>query len=60
MLLAIKCMGGESTEAWRFVLDDLITRGLRRPEFLIVSRPRTTWQRASECTFGTTKAMIYD
>ena len=36
MLLAIKSMGGESTEAWRTVLDDLITRGLRRPEFLIV------------------------
>jgi putative transposase len=36
MLLAIKAMGGESTEAWRAVLDDLIKRGLRRPEFLIV------------------------
>ena len=36
MLLAIKSMGGESTEAWRTVLDDLIKRGLRRPEFLIV------------------------
>ena len=29
-------MGGESAEAWRTVLDDLIRRGLRRPEFLIV------------------------
>src|SRR5947207_928821 len=29
-------MGGETTEAWRAVLDDLIKRGLRRPEFLIV------------------------
>jgi putative transposase len=29
-------MGGESAEAWRSVLDDLIGRGLRRPEFLIV------------------------
>ncbi len=29
-------MGGESTEAWRTVLDDLIKRGLRRPELLIV------------------------
>ena len=29
-------MGGESAEAWRAVLDDLIARGLRRPEFLIV------------------------
>ncbi len=36
VLLAIKSMGGESTEAWRTVLDDLIKRGLRRPELLIV------------------------
>jgi transposase-like protein len=36
VLLAIKSMGGESTEAWRTVLDDLIKRGLRPPEFLIV------------------------
>ncbi len=36
VLLAIKSMGGESTEAWRAVLDDLVERGLRRPEFLIV------------------------
>jgi putative transposase len=36
VLLAIKSMGGESAEAWRTVLDDLMTRGLRRPEFLIV------------------------
>ena len=36
VLLAIKSMGGESAEAWRAVLDDLIRRGLRGPEFLIV------------------------
>jgi transposase-like protein len=36
VLLAIKSMGGESAEAWRTVLDDLIKRGLGRPEFLIV------------------------
>src|ERR1700723_1541283 len=36
VLLAIKQMGGESTEAWRTVLDDLVKRGLRRPELLIV------------------------
>jgi putative transposase len=36
MLLAVKNMGGESAEAWRTVLDDLIKRGLRRPELLIV------------------------
>src|SRR6266403_1059900 len=34
VLLAIKSMGGESAEAWRTVLDDLIRRGLRRPERL--------------------------
>ena len=36
VLLAVKHMGGESAEAWRTVLDDLIARGLRRPAFLIV------------------------
>src|ERR1043166_666767 len=35
VLLAVKSMGSESAEAWRVVLDDLIQRGLRRPEFLI-------------------------
>src|SRR5271165_6946012 len=36
VLLAVRSMGGESAEAWRAVLDDLIKRGLRRPDFLIV------------------------
>jgi putative transposase len=36
VLLAVKSRGGESAEAWRTVLDDLIKRGLRDPEFLIV------------------------
>ncbi len=36
VLLAVKTMGGETTEAWRAVLDDLVDRGLRRPHFLIV------------------------
>jgi putative transposase len=36
VLLAIKSMGGESAEAWRSVLDDLVRRGLPRPQFLIV------------------------
>jgi putative transposase len=36
ILLAVRDMGGETTEAWRMVLDDLIARDLRRPEFLIV------------------------
>ena len=35
-LLALKNMGGESTETWRAVLDDLVDRGLHRPAFLIV------------------------
>jgi len=36
VLLAARSMGGESEAAWRAVLDDLIARGLRTPEFLIV------------------------
>jgi putative transposase len=35
VLLAIRNMGGESEAAWRAVLDDLVGRGLRTPEFLI-------------------------
>ncbi len=55
VLLALKSMGGESTEAWRAVLDDLIKRGLRRPEFLIVDGAAglenaiaAVWERVSE------------
>ena len=36
VLLCVNNMGGETAEAWRTVLDDLVGRGLRRPEFLIV------------------------
>jgi len=36
VLLAVKNMGGETSAAWRAVLDDLVNRGLRKPEFLIV------------------------
>ena len=36
VLLAVKNMGGETSQAWRVVLDDLVKRGLRKPEFLIV------------------------
>jgi putative transposase len=36
VLLAVKNMGGETTEAWRSVLDDLVKRGLRKPELVIV------------------------
>jgi putative transposase len=35
VLLALKNMGGESEAAWRSILDDLVARGLRTPEFLI-------------------------
>lgn len=36
MLLAIKNMGGESEAAWRALLDDLVRRGLKTPELVIV------------------------
>src|SRR6266700_6539470 len=36
VLLAVTNMGGETSEAWRAVLDNLVKRGLRKPEFLIV------------------------
>jgi putative transposase len=36
VVLAIKNMGGESEAAWRAVLDDLLARGLARPELVIV------------------------
>ena len=36
VLLAIKNMGGESEHAWRALLDDLVKRGLRTPELVIV------------------------
>ena len=35
ILLAVRNMGGESEAAWRGVLNDLVARGLRSPEFLI-------------------------
>jgi putative transposase len=35
VLLAVKNMGGESEAAWRGILDGLVARGLRTPEFLI-------------------------
>jgi hypothetical protein len=35
VLLAVKNMGGETSEAWRAVLDDLVKRGLCQPDFLI-------------------------
>jgi putative transposase len=36
VLLAIKNMGGESEAAWRALLDNLVSRGLKTPELLIV------------------------
>jgi transposase-like protein len=36
LLLAVKAMDGESEAAWRAVLDDLIMRGLRTPELLLI------------------------
>ncbi len=36
VVLAIRNMGGESEAAWRAVLDDLLARGLAKPELVIV------------------------
>jgi transposase-like protein len=36
VLLANRSLGGESEAAWRSILDDLVARGLRTPDFLIV------------------------
>ena len=36
VLLSVRAMGGESEAAWRGVLDELIARGLRTPDFLII------------------------
>jgi putative transposase len=36
VLLAVRNMGGESEVAWRSLLDDLVSRGLKAPEFVIV------------------------
>jgi putative transposase len=36
VLLSVRAMGGESAAAWRSVLDDLLVRGLKQPQFLII------------------------
>jgi putative transposase len=36
VVLAIKNMGGETEAAWRAVLDDLLARGMAKPELVIV------------------------
>ena len=46
ILLAVRNMGGESEAAWRGVLDDLVARGLRTPEFLDHRRRRRTGEGA--------------
>jgi transposase-like protein len=40
VLLAIKSMGSENSEAWRTVLDDLIKRGLKQ-----IARVVVIWRR---------------
>jgi len=36
VLIGLRNMGGETTAAWRAFLEDMITRGLRQPGFVIV------------------------
>jgi transposase-like protein len=36
VLLAVRNMGGESEAAWRSLLDDLVSRGLPAPDFVII------------------------
>ena len=36
VLLAVRNMGGESEAAWRCLLDDLVSRGLQPPSFVII------------------------
>jgi putative transposase len=36
VLLALRSMGGESEAAWRALLDDLVRRGLKPPELVVV------------------------
>ena len=36
VLLAVKNMGGESAEAWRALLDDLVKRGMQTPDLVMV------------------------
>lgn len=36
VLLSVRPMGGETEAAWRQVLDDLVSRGLRTPELIVM------------------------
>ena len=49
VLLAIKSMGGESEAAWRALLDDLIRRGLRTPEWSWSTGCRASKRRWRRC-----------
>src|SRR3954471_18706908 len=49
VLLAGKNMGGESEAAWRSILDDLLARGLRTPEFLITDGAAGLERRLQRC-----------
>jgi hypothetical protein len=51
VLLAAKNMGGETSEAWRTVLDDLVKRGLRRPETARSSRKPSNDQWLGKLSF---------
>jgi hypothetical protein len=53
MLLAVKAMGGENSDAWRSVLDDLIGRGLCRPD--LPDHCPQTRRYLSETTFAVQK-----
>ena len=49
VLLAVRNMGGESEAAWRALLDDLIGRGLKKPELYGISSTQTMWSSALFC-----------
>jgi len=49
VLLAVRTMGGESEAAWRALLDDLIGRGLKKPELYGISSTQTMWSSALFC-----------
>jgi hypothetical protein len=46
VLLAVRNMGGGSEAAWRGLLDALISRGLRAPDF-VISTVRRGWRKRS-------------
>jgi hypothetical protein len=69
IVLAIRNMGGESEAAWRAVLDDLLARGLAKPELVIVDGGKgleaalaSLWQDipVQRCTVGLLKKLGLD